>query len=139
MDSAAAGPLVEETEVVEKAKRRRFTAQEKRRILDAADRCIASGETGGVAALLRREGLYSSHLATWRQARDRGELAGLEPKKRGPRKKVLDARDLKIAALEKEMARMEVRARKAEAIIDLQKKVSEILGIQLPEHPPEKD
>lgn len=139
MDSAAVGPLVGETEVVEKAKRRRFTAQEKRRVLDAADRCIASGETGGVAALLRREGLYSSHLATWRNAREREELAGLEPKKRGPRKNVLDARDLKIAALEREMARMEVRARKAEAIIELQKKVSEILGIQLPELPPEKD
>ena len=139
MDSAAAGPLVEETEVVEKAKRRRFTAKDKKRILEAADRCVESGETGGVAALLRREGIYSSHLANWRQARDRGELAGLEPKKRGPRRKVLDARDLKIAALEREMAHMEVRARKAEAIIDLQKKVSEILGIQLPELPPEKD
>src|SRR5713101_1493939 len=70
-----------EVEVVAKAQRRRFTAEYKRRIVHAADRCTKSGEIG---ALLRREGLYSSQLTNWRAARDRGELEGLAPKKRGP-------------------------------------------------------
>ena len=67
-------PVAGETEVVAKARRRRFTAEYKRRILREADRCTHPGEIG---ALLRREGLYSSHVTTWRAARDRGELAGL--------------------------------------------------------------
>jgi len=71
-----------DTEVVAKAQRRRFTAEYKRRIVREADRCTTAGAIG---ALLRREGLYSSHLTTWRAARDRGELEGLAPKKRGPK------------------------------------------------------
>ena len=71
-----------DTEVVAKAQRRRFTAEYKRRIVREADRCTTAGAIG---ALLRRAGLYSSHLTTWRAARDRGELEGLAPKKRGPK------------------------------------------------------
>src|SRR5882672_4450129 len=82
----ASGPgepvATSDTEVVAKAQRRRFTAEYKRRIVREADRCTKLGEIG---ALLRREGLYSSHLTTWRAARDRGELAGLSPKPRGPK------------------------------------------------------
>src|SRR5438094_9837107 len=79
---AAPGAERPEVEVVAKAERRRFTAEYKRRIVREADRCTKPGEIG---ALLRREGLYSSHLVTWRAARDRGELEGLSPKKRGPK------------------------------------------------------
>src|SRR5436309_12579174 len=83
-DSPSAAPVAGETEVVAKARRRRFTAEYKRRILREADRCTHPGEIG---ALLRREGLYSSHVTTWRAARDRGELAGLAPKPRGPKRR----------------------------------------------------
>jgi transposase-like protein len=69
--------------VVERAQRRQFTAEYKQRILREVDQALASGEEGAVGALLRREGLYSSHLAAWRAARDRGELAGLAAQKRG--------------------------------------------------------
>ena len=92
-----------EVEVVAKAERRRFTAEYKRRIVREADRCTKPGEIG---ALLRREGLYSSHLTTWRAARDRGELEGLAPKKRGPKAAPPDPRDKKIAELEREIAQL---------------------------------
>ena len=95
-------PTAGETEVVAKAQRRRFTAEYKRRILREADRCTHPGEIG---ALLRREGLYSSHLTTWRAARDRGEVAGLAPKPRGPKATPPDPRDKKIAEQEREIAR----------------------------------
>jgi transposase len=94
-------------EVVAKAERRRFTAEYKRRIVREADRCTKPGEIG---ALLRREGLYSSHLVTWRAARDRGELEGLSPKKRGPKVAPPDPRDRKIAELEREVGRQTKRA-----------------------------
>src|SRR2546422_9793187 len=84
-----------ETEVVAKARRRRFTAAEKLRVLREADHCTKPGE---LSALLRREGLYSSHLSTWRVARRRGELAGLTPRRRGPQAKPVDPRDKKPAA-----------------------------------------
>ena len=71
-----------ETEVVAQARRRRFTAEYKRRVLQEADACTKPGEVG---ALLRREGLYSSHLSVWRAARQRGERAGLTPRARGPK------------------------------------------------------
>ena len=76
MASAAAEPRVRKTEVTEKAKRRVFTAEYKKRILNAVDRCTQPGELG---TLLRHEGLYSSHLGTWRRQRDAGQLAGLTP------------------------------------------------------------
>ena len=125
-------PLRTETEEVEvstKAKRRRFTAEYKIRILKEAATCT---ERGALGALLRREGLYSSHLTEWRAAVERGELAALTPKRRGPLPKVVDPRDKQIVELERQIARMTKRAERAEALVELQKKVSEILGIALP-------
>ena len=121
---------VSEVEVTGKAQRRRFSAEYKKKILKAADTCRLPGELG---ELLRKEGLYSSNLTSWRAAQERGELAGLSPKKRGPKASVKDARDRKIAELEREAKRWKARAERAEALADLQKKVSEILGIALPE------
>ena len=114
-----------EVEVVAKAERRRFTAEYKRRIVREADRCTKPGEIG---ALLRREGLYSSLLTTWRAARDRGELEGLSAKKRGPKVVPPDPRDKKIAELEREVGRQSKRAERAEALVDVQKKVAALLG-----------
>jgi len=117
-------------EVSDKAKRRRFTAEYKRRIVKEADACKTPGMIG---ELLRREGLYSSHLTMWRAARDRGELApGTPTKKRGPKAAERDARDARIAELERDNARLAARAERAEAIVDLQKKLSQVLGIKLP-------
>jgi transposase-like protein len=107
-----------ETEVVAKATRRRFTAAYKRNILRDADACRTPGAIG---ALLRKEGLYSSHLTTWRAARDRGELAGAT-KKRGPLPQPRDARDKVIADQARELARWKLRAERAEALVELQKK-----------------
>jgi transposase-like protein len=112
-------------EVVAKAERRRFTAEFKRRIVREADRCTRPGEIG---ALLRREGLYSSLLTTWRAARDRGELEGLSAKKRGPKVVAPDPRDKKIAELEREVSRQSKRAERAEALVDVQKKLAALLG-----------
>ena len=81
-------PQTRETEVVAKAKRRGFTAEYKQRVLNESDQAAATGLAGAVGAILRREGLYSSHLAAWRRAREAGELSGLTPKKRGPAAKV---------------------------------------------------
>jgi transposase-like protein len=114
-----------DVEVVAKAERRRFTAEYKRRIVREADRCTKPGEIG---ALLRREGLYSSLLTTWRAARDRGELAGLAAKKRGPKGVAPDPRDKKIAELEREVGRQRKRAERAEALVELQKKLAALLG-----------
>lgn len=122
-------PRVPEVEVMEKPVRRQFNAEYKRRILKEADGCAQEGEIG---ALLRREGLYSSHLAVWRAARERGEIAGLAPKKRGPKVTQPDPRDRKIADLERETRRLKSRLERAEALLELQKKVSAILGIALP-------
>jgi transposase-like protein len=121
--------LVPPTEVPAKKPRRRFTAEFKRRVLAELDGCKKPGEVG---ALLRREGLYSSHVVEWRRARDRGDLAG-ETKKRGPKPKLNDERDARIAQLERENARLEKRAKRAEALVDLQKKVAELLGNSLPD------
>lgn len=130
MSEVSAAAAVPEVEVAEKAARRQFSAEYKRKILKEADACTREGEIG---ALLRREGLYSSHLAVWRAARERGEIAGLLPKKRGPKVSPPDPRDRKIVELERETRRWKARAERAEALVDLQKKVSQILGIALPE------
>jgi transposase-like protein len=115
--------------VPERPDRRRFTAEYKLRILQEADRCSRSGELG---ALLRREGLYSSHLANWRQLRDEGVLTGLTPKRRG-RKAAPDAALVaENERLTRENCRLVGKLRQAETIIEVQKKLSEILGIQLP-------
>ena len=117
-----------ETEVTAKSMRRRFTAAEKLRVLREADGCTKPGE---LSALLRREGLYSSHLSAWRAARRRGELAGLTPRRRGPQAKPVDPRDKKIAELERETRRLQARLERAEGLIAVQKKVAQILGIPL--------
>jgi transposase-like protein len=121
--------MAAETEVVAKAARRRFTAAEKLRVLREAEHCTKPGE---LSALLRREGLYSSHLSAWRQARQRGELAGLTPRPRGPKAKPVDPRDKKIAELERETRRLQARLERAEGLIEVQKKLSQLLGIPLP-------
>ena len=118
------------TEVSAKAQRRRFSASEKIRILREADAC--GQERGAVTALLRREGLYSSHLTMWRRQRLAGQF-GSSPKKRGPVAAVPDARDKQIADLERRAARAEARADRAERLCALQKKVSELFGIPLPD------
>lgn len=117
------------TEVTEKAKRRRFTAEYKQRILREAAKCTEHGELG---ALLRREGLYSSHLSNWRAQADRGELKALAPRRRGPKPRPVDPRDKEIERLKRENARLSQRVDQAEAIIEVQKKVSQLLGGQLP-------
>lgn len=122
-------PVEREVEVVAQAQRRRFTAEYKLKILREADACASPGEVG---ALLRREGLYSSHLSAWRAARERGELAGLTPRRRGPKAKTKDPRDKRIAELEHQMERLRGRAERAEALVAVQKKLSLILGIDLP-------
>jgi len=118
-----------ETEVSAKARRRKFGAEYKRRILHEAAACT---EPGALGALLRREGLYSSHLTSWRGQAERGEIAGLTPKKRGPVPKVVDPRDKRIAELEREVAKATRRAERAEALVECQKKLSQLLGIALP-------
>jgi len=114
--------------VPEKAKRRRFEAAYKLRILKEADRLTEAGEVG---ALLRREGLYSSHLAHWRRQRDEGSLSGLTPKRRGRKAKRKDPLAKKLDQLKRENARLAERLRQAEMIIDVQKKVSEMLATPL--------
>ena len=114
-----------EVQVIAKPKRRRFTAQYKLSILTQVDACTDPGEVG---ALLRREGLYSSHLSTWRQARELGQLEALQPKKRGRKAKQVDPRDVRIAELERELERERARSKRAEAIVELQKKVAALLG-----------
>ena len=110
------------TEVIVKAKRKQFSAAEKLRILREMDACQGSGEIG---ALLRREGIYSSYLTTWRRQRERGELDGLTPQKRGPKP---DPQAIEIERLRRENARLQERLRQAELIIDVQKKVARMLG-----------
>jgi transposase-like protein len=122
--------MMVETEVVAKAQRRRFTGAEKLRVLREADRCSRPGELG---ALLRREGLYSSHLSAWRAARKRGELAGLTSRPRGPKPQRPDPRDRKIVEQAREITRLQARAERAEGLVALQKKAAEILGTLLPE------
>lgn len=129
--SAEIGLVGQETEVTAKARRRQFTAEYKRKVLAEADACTKAGELG---ALLRREGLYSSHLVAWRRARDSGALAGLAPKKRGPAPKVAHPLEREVARA----TRRAERAERAEGLVELQNKVSELLGIQLPKPDEEK-
>ena len=111
-------------EVPAKVQRRRFSAEYRRRIVQQADAC-QSGELG---ALLRREGLYASHLTTWRRQREQGELGAGRARKRGPVPKLIDPR---VHQLEVENRRLARQLHRAETIITLQKKVAEILGIPL--------
>ena len=115
---------VPEPEVLPRAKRRRFSAEYKLRILEEVDGCTQRGQIG---ALLRREGLYSSHLSTWRQQRLLGQLEGLSPKKRG--RKPQDPAVEEAARLRRENERLRARLEQAEMIIDVQKKLSNLLGL----------
>jgi len=110
------------TEVVAKAQRKRFSAAEKLRILREVDACQGSGEIG---ALLRREGIYSSYLTTWRRQRERGELDGLAPQRRGPKP---NPEAVENARLRRENERLQKRLEQAEFIIDFQKKVAQMFG-----------
>ena len=118
-----------DSEVPEKPVRRRFDAAYKQRIVEEADGCSQPGELG---LLLRREGLYSSQLSTWRRQRDEGVLAGLSSKRRGRKAKKKDAAALENERLHRENERLAQRLKQAETIIEVQKKVSEMLGIALP-------
>jgi transposase-like protein len=121
-----------ETEVVAKAQRRRFTAEYKRRIVREAERCTTAGAIG---ALLRREGLYSSSLSSWRKARDRGEVEGLTPRKRGPKAEPPDPRDKRLAEQAREIDKWRKRAERAEALVEVQKKLALLLGTTLDSEP----
>jgi len=119
-------------EVLERPQRRRFTAKYKLQVLQQADACTAQGEIG---ALLRREGLYSSHLSSWRRLRESGALAGLTARKRGRKVDPAKQQIRRMAELERENQRLRERLAKAETIIDVQKKVSSLLGITLSQPP----
>lgn len=123
-----------EVEVMAKPTRRRYTAEYKLRVLREAEACKGRGEIG---ALLRREGLYSSNLTQWRKQCERGEVEGLS-RRRGPSPKPRNPLVDKVRVLERENARLKRRAERAEGLVELQKKVSEILGIEL-KHNGEKD
>lgn len=114
--------------------RRTYTAAYKLEILRQADAALATGEPGAVGALLRREGLYTSHLANWRAQRETGELAALEPKKRGPAPTRNPLAD-EVARLQRENTKLQEKLRKAEIVIDVQKKVAALLGEILPTVP----
>lgn len=124
--ATGAGGIHREPEVLARATRRRFTAEYKERIVREADRCKQSGEIG---ALLRREGLYSSHLDKWRKKLAQGGREALAAK-RG-RKPKHTASEMELEKLRKRNARLEQRLKQAEAIIDIQKKVAEMLGVPL--------
>lgn len=114
---------VPDPEVLAQAKRRRFTAEYKQRILAEADQCQ---ERGAIGALLRREGLYSSHLSKWRQQRAAGQLRGLRPKKRGRKP---DSQAAELARLQRENERLQARLEQAETIIEVQKKLCRLLDL----------
>ena len=121
-------PAIADPEVDSKAMRRRFSAKYKRRILQEADQ----GGPGGIAALLRREGLYSSHLTTWRKQRESGEIAGLEPRKRGKKPVTRNPLAGEVHRLTRENQRLQKRLKQAETIIDVQKKLCDLLGLTVP-------
>jgi transposase-like protein len=115
-------------EVESKPRRRQFSAEYKRRILEATDH----GGEGDIGGLLRREGLYSSHLTAWRRQRERAEIAGLEPKKRGKKAAPKNPLADDMHRLTRENKRLKEQLRKAEIIIDVQKKLCDVLGLTVP-------
>lgn len=114
-------PTGPDTEVVARPTRRRFSAEYKLRILQEAEQC-ADGQVG---SLLRREGLYASHLSAWRRQREAGQLAGLAPKPRGRK---TDAQATELARLQRENAKLQGQLQRAELIIDAQKKLLVLLN-----------
>jgi len=115
---------VADPEVPEKASRRKFTADYKLRILKEAETCQHAGQRG---ALLRQEGLYSSHLTTWRRQAERGTLQALSPRRRGPKARTPNPLMKRVATLERENQHLRHQLKQAETIIEVQKKISEIL------------
>ena len=134
---AARSEVPESATSPERPKRRTFTAEYKLRIVREADAALASGNAGAVGELLHREGLYSSHLVTWRRERDAGELAGLTPKQRGPKPHKNPLAD-EIVRLQRQVAKLEHELYKAQTMVDVQKKVAALLGETLAE-PTEED
>ena len=122
-------------EVVAHAQRRTFTTAERRRILEAADRCSKPGEIG---ALLRREGVYSSSLCTWRRQREAADLAALAPQKRGPKVDPNRAEAQQIAQLTRENERLKHELDMARLVIEVQKKVAALLGTPIDDKPGNK-
>ena len=125
---APAGGVVPDAEVLAKPTRRQFTAEYRLRILEEADRCAGHGEVG---RLLRREGLYSSHLSNWRKARQQGALSGLRPKKRGRKPSEVNPLAPKVRRLETKVKRLEKELAAAHTILDVQGKVAGLLGFSL--------
>ncbi|BAI74739.1 transposase (plasmid) [Azospirillum sp. B510] len=124
-----AAPAAVPPEMSARPKRRTFTAAEKLRILAETDR---AADTGGIAAILRREGLYSSALTDWRRQRDAGAFEALKPLKRGPKTAPSNPLEAELAKARQDIARLQRRLERAEAVIDVQKKFSDLLGIALP-------
>ena len=127
-EQALSKPDTPDPEVAPQAQRRRFTVEYKLRIVEEADRCIEPGQIG---ALLRREGLYASHLSNWRKMRDRWRLEALRAQKRG--RKPQDPTEVELAKLRRENERLRSQLEQAEIIIDVQKKLSQLLGLTRPE------
>jgi len=125
-------PVVPDPEIPDKAKRRTFTAEYKARILEETDKA----PPGEIGAILRREGLYSSHLVTWRRDRERGGVEALAPKQRGPQPKRTPA-EKEVEKLQRENARLQEELRKARLIIDVQKKLARMLGSPIEDEPSE--
>ena len=123
-----AAPASASPELTARPHRRIFTAQDKLRILADTDR---AADTGGIAAILRREGLYSSALTDWRRQRDAGAFGALAPARRGPKIAAPNPLAAEVALLQKENARLALRLKRAEAVMEVQKKVAELLGIPL--------
>ena len=124
----SAAPHVTDSEVVPRARRRQFSNAEKRRIVEAADRCTKPGEIG---ALMRREGVYSSSLSTWRRQREAADLAALAPQKRGPKSDPDRADAVHIAKLTRDNERLKSRLDKAMLVIEVQKKLATLWGYTL--------
>jgi transposase len=120
-------PPGSDSEVVPRARRRTFTNADKRRILQAADRCTQPGEVG---ALMRREGVYSSSLSTWRRQREAADLAALAPQRRGPKVDAAARVDaLQVAQLTRERDKLRIELDKAQLVIEVQKKVTALLDL----------
>jgi transposase len=130
-NGSAPAPIRADTEVVVRPARRRFSAEYKARILAESDQC-ANGQVG---SLLRREGLYSSHLTTWRRQRAAGQLAALAPKQRGRKP---DPQAAELARLQRENAKLQGQLQRAELIIEAQKKLLVLLDQPIPDGPEPK-
>ena len=128
MTAVTAGGETPDPEVVGRAVRRRFSTAYKQRVLAEVEAALGTGEIGRI---IRREGLYSSQLAAWRKARINSERIALAPKKRGPKSAVKNPLEAENAQLKRDYAKLQKKLHTAELLIDLQKKVSQILGITL--------